>query len=411
MKNKFYIFFLISILIISLFSLQSCRKNFALDEFNKMKNDSLHFEGSVAIPLVNTELALINFIPANDSSLWIEIDDTDLLHIRMYYDSLLTVSMRDIYPDPPVVYPAPAGYSVPAYTHEVYTDTSKMKVYDKMLSGKLFFDNPKFSFIIKNEIPVVTYFKMDTLTFHNYDTLAISHTDHTEYNIPAPATIGARADTVIVIDTVAIPELAEVFSPVPRFISFFLSMGSHATQTLPFAVTGNERMNIGVDIDLPLDARLDTIIMADTMNFAWAGDTYEQIKSATLKIRLDNGFPIDAYSQIYFADTTDQGGIGNYIDSVFTDLTHPDITEEGWHLMPAVTDAQGIVTFSNESEMLIFLDQERVNFLKNSHASKMILTGKLNSYNSNTGLFVKILGKYKMGIKIALKADFATSTK
>ncbi|MCF6366356.1 MAG: hypothetical protein L3J35_09150 [Bacteroidales bacterium] len=411
MKNKFYIISFVSVLIISLISLHSCRKNFSLDELSKMKNDSLHFEGSIAVPLVNTELTLINFVPANDSSLWLEVDDTDLIHIRMYYKNLVSLTMREMYPVPTVVYPAPAGYSVPANTHQLTTDTSKMKVYDRMLSGKLFFDNPKFSFIIENEIPVVTYFKMDTLTFYNYDTLAISHTDHTEYNIPAPTVQGTRKDTVIIIDTVAIPVLADVFAPVPRFISFYLSTGSHNPQVLPFGVTGDERMNISVDIDLPLDARLDTIIMSDTMNFAWDGDTYEQIKSATLKIRLDNGFPIDGYSQIYFADTTDQGGIGNIVDSVFTDISHPAVTEEGWHLLPAETDAQGIVTFTNESEILIFLDQERVSFLKNSHASKMIITGKLNSYNSNTGLFVKILGGYKMGVQIAIKADFDASTK
>ncbi len=410
MKNKFRVFFAVSIMILGVITIHSCRKNFSLTEFSNMNNDSLHFEGSVAVPIVNTELTLINFIPSSDSSLWLEVDDTDLIHVRMYYDSLLTIQMREIFPDPPITYPAPSGTNIPPYTFEIHTDTSKMKIYSSMLSGKLYFDNPKFSFIIKNEIPVVTFFKMDTLTFHSYDSIAISHTDHNEYHIPAPTTINTRADTTIIIDTIAIPALAEVFSPVPRFISFYLSAGSHNIQTLPFNVTGNERMNIGVDIDLPLDARLDTIVMSDTIPFAWDGDTFEQIKSATLKIRLNNGFPIDGYSQIYFADTTDAGGIGNIIDSVFTDDTHVDISEDGWHLSPAVTDAQGIVTFPDESEILIFLDQERINFLKNSHASKIILTGKLNSYDSHTGLFIKLLGDYKMGIQIALKADFEAST-
>ena len=407
MKNKFPIFLTGIFLIISIVSINSCRKNFTLDELSNMNNDSLHFEGSVAVPIVNSELTLINFIPSSDSSLWLEVDDTDLIHVRMYYDNFLTIQMRDIFP---ISYDALSGTDIPPASFEVHTDTSKMKIYSSMLSGKLFFDNPKFTFLIENEIPIVTFFKMDTLTFHSYDSLAISHTDHSEYHIPAPTIINTRADTTIIIDTVAIPELAEVFSPVPRFISFYLSAGSHNIQTLPFNVTGDEKLSIGVDIDLPLDARLDTVVMSDTIPFAWDGETFEQIKSATLKIRLNNGFPIDGYSQIYFADTTDAGGIGNIIDSVFTDDTHIDISEDGWHLSPAVTDAQGIVTFPDESEILIFLDQERINFLKNSHASKIILTGKLNSYDSQTGLFIKLLGGYKMGVQIALKADFEAST-
>jgi len=394
-----------------LLSISSCRKEFTLDEFDKLKNDELQFEGSFAIPIVNTELTLGNFIPANDSSLWAEIDENNLIHLRMYYEDLILFRMDEIYSDiSPLSYPVNSGATIPAHTHSVPTDTSKMKVYDKMLAGRLYFDNPSITFFIENEIPIVTFFKMDTLTFHNYDTLAISHTDHTEYSIPAPSIENTHADTTIIIDTVAIPELAEVFSPVPRFVSFYMSAGSHNDQTLPFGVTGEEELSVDVDIDLPLDARLDTIVMADTINFDLSTDFYDQIKAITLKIKFDNGFPIDGYSQIYFVDSTDQGGIGNYVDSVFTDISHDDITEDGWHLSPAVTDAQGIVTFSTESDIYIYIDQERFNFLKESHVSKIVITGKLNSYNSHTGLYVKILGDYKMGVQIAAKADFEASS-
>lgn len=408
MKNKIRIFLAVSIMIIGIFTIHSCRKDFTLDELSNLNNDSLHFEGSIAVPIVNSELTLVNFIPSTDSSLWLEVDDTDLIHARMYYDNLLTVQMSEIFP---AAYPLFSGTVIPPATFEVFTDTSAMKIYSSMLSGKLFFDNPKISFIITNEIPVVTFFKMDTLIFHSSDDIAITHTAHTEYHIPAPTVINTNVDTVIVIDTIAIPILAEVFSPVPRFISFYLSAGSHNNQTLPFNVFGDERLNVGVDIDLPLDARLDTIIMSDTIPFAWDGETYEQIKSATLRIRLNNGFPIDGYSQIYFADTTDAGGIGNIIDSVFTDLSD-DVSVDGWHLRPAPTDAQGYVlpAFIEDSNIEIILDQERLNFLKNSHASKIIISGKLNSYHSDTGLFVKLLGDYKMGVQIAVKADFDAST-
>ncbi len=406
MKNQIKFFISVVLIFIVIISFDSCRKNFSLNEFDNLTTDSLHFEGSFAAPIVNTELTLINFLPKTDSSLWAEVDANNLIHLRMYFKNLLSPTFSEIYPL--LITPAPAGTPVPADTFAIQTDTSKMKVYNKLLSGKLFFQNPSITFHIDNYIPIVTFFKIDTLTFHQSDGTALTHTSANEFSIAAPTVAGTSKHTDIVLDTTEVPLLSQVFSPVPQFISFYLSSGSHTTQTLPFAVTGDEKMNIDVDIDLPLDAKLDTIVMADTMNFTLFND--ERIKSATLKIKFDNGFPIDGFTQIYFTDSTATGGVGNIIDSVFTDTNLINISDEGWHLEAAETDAQGIVTVSHESDIFIFLNQDRIKNLIQRHASKMIIRGNLNSYMQDTGLFIKILGDYTMGVQIAVKLDFEAST-
>jgi len=406
MKNQIKLLISVLLIFVVITTLDSCRKNFSLKEFENLTTDSLHFEGSFAAPLIDTKLTLINFLPKKDSSLWAEVDENNLIHLRMYYKNMFCPTMREIYPDVP--YSAPTGTPVPPDTFAIQTDTSKLKVYDKMLTGKLYFQNPSITFHIDNEIPIVTFFKMDTLTFLNADDVELSHTSHDEFTIAAPVVSGTSSHTDIVIDTTEVPILSQVFAPIPKYISFYLSSGSHTIQNLPFEVTGDEQMKVDVDIDLPLDARLDTIVMGDTSKFELFND--ERIKSVTLKIRFDNGFPVDGFSQIYFADTTATGEVGNIVDSVFTDTDLPNITKEGWHLVPAETDAQGIVTVSHESEILIFLDQNKVQKLTQRHASKIIITGKLNSYLSNTGLFIKILGDYTMGVKIAVKLDFDAST-
>jgi len=406
MKNPIKIFISAALLFAIFFISNSCRKNFSLDEFDKLTTDSLHFEGSFAAPIINTELTLINFLPKKDSSLWAEVDENNLIHLKMYYKDLFNPTMADIYPGVP--YPVIAGIPIPPDTFAVQTDTSEMKVYAKLLSGKLFFQNPTITFHIDNYIPIVTFFKMDTLTFHQLDGTALSHTSVNEFTITAPTTAGSFEHTDIVIDTAEVPVLAEVFSPVPKFISFYLSAGSHTSQTLPFDVDGTEQMNVDAEIDLPLDARLDTIIMSDTMNFSITNDT--RVKSATLKIKFINEFPIDGLTQIYFTDTTATGETGNIIDSVFTDTNHINITEEGWHLESAETDAQGIVTVPNESDILSYIDQARIQNLIQRHATKIIIRGKLNTYNANSGQFIKILGDYSMGVQIAVKLDFEAST-
>ncbi len=406
MKNPIKFFISAVLLFVVIFSVNSCRKNFSLREFDNLSTDSIHFEGSFAAPIVNTELTLINFLPKKDSSLWAEVDDNNLIHLRMYYKDMFNPTMSEIYPGVP--YPVITGVPIPADTFAIQTDTSKMKVYDKLLSGKLFFRNPSITFHIDNYIPIVTFFKADTLTFHQTDGTALSHTSVNEFTIAAPADSGTSVHSDIVIDTTEVPVLAEVFAPVPKFISFYLSTGSHTNQALPFGVDGAEKMKVDIDIDLPLDARLDTIIMTDTMNFNITNDT--RVKSATLKIKFENGFPIDGLAQIYFTDTTAVGESGNIIDSAFTDTNHLNISEEGWHLEPAETDAQGIVTVPHESDILIFIDQVRMQNLIQRHASKIIIRGKLNTYNAASGQFIKILGDYTMGVQIAVKLDFEAST-
>ncbi len=406
MKNQIKTIISVLFIFFLILSVDSCRKDFTLKEFENLTTDSLHFEGSFAAPIVDTKLTLINFLPKTDSSLWAEVDDNNLIHLKMYYKDMFNQTFSDIYPS--AITPAPAGTPIPADTFAIQSDTSKMKVYDKLLTGKLFFQNPSITFHIDNYIPIVTFFKLDTLIFHQADGTALTHTSANEFTIAAPTTAGTSAHTDIVIDTTEVPLLSQVFSPVPKFVSFYLSTGSHTLQTLPFDLTGDEQMKVDVEIDLPLDTRLDTVIMTDTINFDLLND--ERIKSATLKIRFDNGFPIDGFAQIYFTDTTATGETGNIIDSVFTDTNHINISDEGWHLESAETDAQGIVTVSHESEILVFLDQNRIQNLIQRHASKMIITGKLNSYLQNTGLFIKILGDYSMGVQIAVKLDFEAST-
>lgn len=397
-----------AILIVSLFIFQSCRKNFDILELSNTTTDSLEFEGSIAIPVIDSKFTLGSFIPQTDSSLWAEVDNDGVVHLRMYYKDFIVVDMNQIFTS--IVYPAPLGTPVVASETTIETDTAKMKVYNKMLSGHLYFADPRITFKITNEIPVVTFFRLDTLIFYNLNSEALSHTSVKKYFIGAPTSEGTSEYTEILVNKNEIPILPDVFSPVPRSISFVISAGSDETQILPYNSTGNEKLRTDVDIDLPLDARLVDMVMGDTVNFDLGGETYSQIKSLTLKARFNNGFPIDGRTQIYFTDSTATGEPGNIIDSAFVDLTHPDIYNDGWNFATAQTDALGFVTIPTESNFVIIIDQERLQNLKDRNVTKMIVKAKLNSFKSTTGLNVKILSDYKLGIKISVKADFEVSS-
>ena len=140
--KKQSIFLILSIALLSTgILINSCRKPQDMFPEPKHLSDSLGITGTIAAPLVDTEFSLFNFVPKGDSSLWISLDDQDLIHIRMYYRELISVKMNQIYSN--LVYPLSSGELIPQDSLFIETDTSKMKLYDKMLTGHLFFDDPR----------------------------------------------------------------------------------------------------------------------------------------------------------------------------------------------------------------------------------------------------------------------------
>ncbi len=407
-------------LLLFTFTFESCRDydDFqAFPELDSLQTDSVYLDGTVAVPLINTEIKLGDFLPETDSSLWVEVDNDGLLHMRMYYKSLISFRMDEIFPM--IDYTSSnEGTTVPAGQYSFESDPEKMKLYSNTLTGKLFFNNPRITFLLTNEIPLVTYFKMDTVHFYGVtsdlqDTL-LTHAEDEPTEISAPSEIGTSEFTSILIDTTRIPYLDEAFSPIPKKVGFYVTAGSETDQTLPFDVNGSERITADVDIDLPMELRLVDLVLADTMDFTWDDTDYDQADSIMLKIEFDNGFPFEGIGQIYFADTTNYGEItkGNYIDSVFTDLSQDDIDTRGWIFGSASTDGIGVVTVSNKSEINVMLTQERVKKLQDMHASKVILQGRFNHDPANTvpDIYVRINDDYTLGIKMGMKLNYAGST-
>lgn len=407
MKHKIFAILAGAILVFIAIQLTSCRQDLSFKEIENLKTDSILLSGAIAVPLVNTELTLEKYLPPNDSSLWAEVDTNNLVHLKMYFKDLHVITMSDIFDN--TLFPMPQDAMVLKDSVIVKSDTSKMKVYDKMFNGKLFFRDPKIRFYISNNIPLATFFRLDTLDFYKADGTLLAYDYDNPYmvSIDAPTNIGETVHSTILLDKEVMPVLPEAFSPIPKLVSFMFSAGSHSNQTLPFRVDGTEELHVDAEIDLPLDARLDTIYMSDTIPLPdnWMEDNIEQITDVNLRILMENRFPLDAFTQIYFADTLVTGEIGNNVDSVFTDNV------KGWHLESASVDAAGNVTTPNITEPInITFNQERLTKLVNSHVSKIVLISYLNTKNIASGNYVRMRGQDKISVKIGFKATYEGDT-
>jgi len=399
-KTSIFLLIFSGLLIIS--SCEKDFKEFLNEQFPEPTSTStdMLIDGEIAAPILNTSFTLSNFIPSRDSSLWAEIDDDDLVHLRMYFTDIASFTSSAIYGTPVIIPILPDSMSA-------YTDTSKLKVYENALSGHLFFNDPQFKFIIKNEIPIVTFFKIDSLRLISpaFDTTFVR--SHKKYYINAPTTQFDLDTTNITVDKVEFPGFEDFFSPIPKFVACNVTVGNdEIITTLPPtfpAIVGNEKISIDLDVNLPLEARLEDLVMGETVPFSIDSiENYEEIQSITIKLILDNDFPVGGLSQVSFADTNNHGGIDDIILNLFGD--------EGWEFAPSITNPQGLTTSSKRSQITLEITQEQLTLLKNNHASMIIVNMNLNSYQSDTEQDVKIFGFYQLGVQLGFKINYTGDT-
>ncbi len=420
-KYKIPLLIVVALLLVGMFSTQSCRKisdftdeDFISNEFYEIENltDEMWIDGSVAVPLINSTFKLSDFIPELDSSFWVEIDPStnpddeyyQLMHLRMYFKDIATVKASQIYDG---VSPGNEGDIITANTFSMRTDTSKLKLYENALSGHLFFYNPQFTFKFKNEIPITTHFNLDSLLFYseNMDSM-LSSTPHIAYTINNPEVSGTYENTDIVVDRESLGVLPEIFSPIPKFLSFFISVGSETDQTLPYNLTGEEKISLDVDIDVPMKLKLDSLVLGDTVKFDFASDTnnIEQIKAITVKLMFDNMIPAGGLMEINFHDENNEG-----IISELPVLTLDNQGEE-FFFAPAITDEDGESTSSVKSSFTIYLDQDQLAELKRENITTIVVKGTFNSDDANNDQYVKILSTNTLGIKLGIRVDYGGST-
>ncbi len=407
---------LVALLIGSLLTTQSCRKisdfedfeGLLNEEFNEINNlsDEMWIDGIVAVPILDTKLPLSQFIPSSDSSLFVEIDDNSLIHLRMYFKKVLSISTNDIYEG---IADLPAGTTIPATTFGFATDNSKMKIYENALSGHLFFNDPKITFIFKNSIPLVSYFKLNSITFLNAigDTSSITPTNFVKL-LNTPTATGTYANTDVYIDKVELPELPDIFSPIPKYLAFKMTVGSDSDQQLPYALNNTDSISVDIDVDIPLEARLIDFVLGDTVDFDFASDTnnIEQIKAVTIKLMFDNFIPASGIMNISFHDVNND----SIINPTPILVLENDDNDGKFEFLEAITDGSGVPTSSQKSQFTIHLTQEQLTTLKTNHAAKIVLTGTFNSHQSTSEQYVKIYSWCTLGIKLGVRVDYGGST-
>lgn len=160
----------------------------------------------------------------------------------------------------------------------------------------------------------------------------------------------------------------------------------------------NSQIRFTVDIDIPLFGSADGFVLEKKQPFSLDfDDDVADLESATLRLYLENEFPVDVGVQIYFLDT-----LGKVLDSL--------IQPSQLLLTSPVVGPNGKIISPTSKTMDFVLDQKRINSIKN--ATDIKIRGTLNTYKPGSGLQppVRFLSEYGFYVKLGVQAKALIST-
>lgn len=383
----------------------SCTKS--IDEFLKEQfyepanlSTTITVDGDIAAPLLNTSLGVKNFITSfKDSTAWLEVDNEQLLHLKIKFDSIVQLTAQEIFkncPIPPVVNPD---------SFSIKTDTQKIFLYEKALGGNVTFNDPKLILNVKNKIPLVTFFKVDSVYFRSeaYDQTYSGEVK--KFYIEKPNDPNQTAYTQIIIDKNALPIISQLLSPVPYKFFIKATTGSDAVQTYNpalFPDICSRTLIADLILDLPFNLTIKDFIMSDTLPFS-LGIKKEDLKfidSVKLKIFIENELPVGLLINSYLADTTPNGYVNQSVFNIFSN----------WSLNPATVNTSGVSISTVRSSYIRTLTVNEVKQLIDKNPSRIVLSAKMNTTNSINMQQVKILGTNKLKVKIGIKISYNANT-
>jgi hypothetical protein len=155
-------------------------------------------------------------------------------------------------------------------------------------------------------------------------------------------------------------------------------------------VIDTSRIDVDMEVELPLYGTASNFILADTMPFELTQTLPEQVESALIRTFNSNGFPFDVDMQIYFAD------------SLYTKLDSLVIPNQLVLASATVNSSTGIVISPTQKTYDATLTKSRLLNLKTT--KYLLILAKANTTNNGTTP-VKIYANYKLDFKLGLQVQ------
>lgn len=281
---------------------------------------------------------------------------------------------------------------------DLITDTIGVNLFRNFKAGNLFISNPTLDIFIRNSYALPVNLLFEEIKATNNDknpseigiNLPIDPQTNQEYlrNLQSPTKYGLATTT---------ENLDRTNSNVDSVISFLLKKIVYDTKAYfnPNGKTGSRNFvtdtsGIGLDVKLtfPFEGRVSNFNLIDTIDLEF--DIANDLDNGTIRVIVDNGFPIDANFQLVFTDS-------NYVplDSLYAGGAQNVITS-------APKDVNGDAIGRTRTINEAIINRSTLSKLENSKYA--FIRASLNTDNANQNQNVRFKPEYTMQVVVGLRA-------
>lgn len=272
-------------------------------------------------------------------------------------------------------------------------DSVRIKIFDNIINGTFALEEAFIDLNVENSFGLPVDFSLDDVTSFNLETgEEIDLTLPTDLALSGQAELNGAPEEVTFSFNNGNTNVVDLLEPTPKVVYFALNATSNPNgpppPDQPNFIRHDSRLDVGIDVLLPLKGYAQDILLIDTLDVDIEFDEFEEVDSIEFKIRTLNGFPTRGDVQVVFLDE-----VLSPIDSLF--LQPSPI------ILSGLVNSNGIVDTPVESTQVVSVDQETSDNLGNT--DKIVVTAVLNTINSQNEDIVRFMDDYRLKINLGAK--------
>jgi len=294
-------------------------------------------------------------------------------------------------------------YLAMGYFHQHATNIDETSIpidlFDNQTAGSIFMEDPHMYITLRNTYGLPSAITFDEL-YAERDGVKLNITSTLlptlNINYPSYANIGGY-DTTIYHFNIGNSNIKDVIAMNPKKLVFkgIVNTNPQGTPIENF-VLDTSHITVDVEVEIPLHGRAISFELRDTTDISGGStiDNTTNVKSLTLNVNSDNGFPVDVLVQIYMTDT-----LNNIIDSVFQ--------SDGHIVAAAPVGAAPDYRVSSKQHNLAKIELNEKQIDNYNKADRLIISAKATTIDAGQKV-VKIYSDYSVYIEVSAKAVIET---
>ena len=153
----------------------------------------------------------------------------------------------------------------------------------------------------------------------------------------------------------------------------------------PNFIYHGDNIKANLNMEIPLSVITDSLVLVDTLDFSLQTEVGNEVESGTFKLLVDNGFPLDANTSMYFLDDN-----GTILDSLWSNQT----------IYRAFVDLNGRVSSKTRTVVEFEISQAKMDIIKSATQINLVASFHTFDLSDSQKAFYKIYSHYDFTIKL-----------